>query len=127
MADNGIRVGRVSSIDYASGMIKVVYTDKDNSVTRSIPYLNMNGEYKMPNIDDMVLVLHLSNGSAMAIVAGTFWNEANKPVEGGKGLFRKELGREPGEAYFRYDSDKKELSIKADVIKFLTPNETITY
>lgn len=126
MTDNSIRVGRVSSINYEEGTVKVFYSDKDNSVTKDIPYI-MNGEYRMPNIDDMVLVLHLSNGSSMGIVVGTFWNGNNKPIESGKGLYRKELGIIPGEAFLRYDSNTKELSIKADTIRLVTENETTTF
>lgn len=120
MADNNIRIGKVSSIDYEKGMIKVVYKDKDNSVTRYLPYINMNNEYKMPNIDDMVLVVHLSNGAAMGIVIGTFWTGSNQPVETGKGLYRKELGSMPGEAYFRYDSNTRELTFKAGKVNIIT-------
>ena len=33
MANEIFRVGKVSSIDYAAGLVRVVYPDKDNSVT----------------------------------------------------------------------------------------------
>lgn len=33
MADRTIRIGKVSSVDYGSGMVKVTYPDLDNSVT----------------------------------------------------------------------------------------------
>ena len=39
MADRTIRIGKVSSVDYGSGMIKVTYPDLDNSVTDDLPYL----------------------------------------------------------------------------------------
>lgn len=114
MADNNIRVGRISSIDYDNGMVKVLYKDRNNSVTDTIPFLNLNGEYKMPNIDDMVLVIHLSNGSSMGIVMGTFWSSANKPAETGAGLYRKELGVKQGESYIRCKDGT--ITIKADNI-----------
>ena len=38
MADRTIRIGKVSSVDYGSGMIKVTYPDLDNSVTDDLPY-----------------------------------------------------------------------------------------
>lgn len=69
MADRTIRIGKVSSVDYGSGMIKVTYPDLDNSVTDDLPYLTFNDEYKMPKVGASVLVVHLSNGSAMGIVA----------------------------------------------------------
>ena len=42
MADRTIRIGKVSSVDYGSGMIKVTYPDLDNSVTDDLPYLAFN-------------------------------------------------------------------------------------
>ena len=48
MADRTIRIGKVSSVDYGSGMIKVTYPDLDNSVTDDLPYLTFIDEYKMP-------------------------------------------------------------------------------
>ena len=41
MADRTIRIGKVSSVDYGSGMIKVTYPDLDNSVTDDLPYLSL--------------------------------------------------------------------------------------
>lgn len=98
---NEIRVGKVSSVDYAAGTVRVVYHDKDDSVTPAIPLIS--DEYHMPEIGDMVLVLHLSNGKEAGVVLGRPWSEKHKPPEGMAGLFRKDLGRKPGEAMIRYD------------------------
>ena len=100
MADE-IRVGKVSAVDYDAGTVRVVYHDKDDSVTSSLPLLS--DEYHMPEVGDMVLVLHLSNGKEAGVVLGRPWSDKNKPPEGGAGLFRKDLGRTPGEAVIRYD------------------------
>ena len=35
--ENEIRQGKVSAVNYATGMVRVVYHDKDDSVTREIP------------------------------------------------------------------------------------------
>ena len=50
----------------------------------------------------MVMVLHLSNGTEAGVVLGRPWSEKNKPPEGSKGLYRKDLARSPGEAMIRY-------------------------
>lgn len=97
------RIGKVSSIDYATGMLRVTYQDKGKSVTRSMPCLNYGQEYKMPQIGQSVLVEHLSNGASRGVVVGTIWNKGNLPAEGGKGVYRKELSGTPGRAYQRYD------------------------
>ena len=50
MAD--IRIGKVSKIDYKSGMVKVVYEDRDDAVTDLMPVLTFNAEYKMPQLEE---------------------------------------------------------------------------
>lgn len=85
-----VRVGRVSSIDYVAGTISVYYEDKTASVTSHFATLS-NEEYHMPKIGDMVVVIHLSNGTSQGIVLGTIWNEGNKPTKSGESLFYKTL------------------------------------
>lgn len=94
MANEIFRVGKVSSIDYAAGLVRVVYPDKDNSVTAPLPMLCT--EYNMPKVGDPVMVLHLSNGTEAGLVLGRYWSGNNKPPEGAEGLYRKDLGRTPG-------------------------------
>ena len=82
------------------GTVRVVYHEKDDAVTAPIPLIS--SEYFMPEVDDMVMVLHLSNGTEAGVVLGRSWSEKNKPPEGSKGLYRKDLARSPGEAMIRY-------------------------
>ena len=98
--DNVIRVGKVSTVDYQTGMIRVVYHDQDDSVTRPIPTLST--EYTMPKRGDQVLVIHLSNGTEAGVILGRPWSDKNRPPESGPGLYRKELGQAIGEAVIRY-------------------------
>ena len=37
-----IRIGKVSSIDYENGMIRVLYTDRDGAVTKTLPVVTFN-------------------------------------------------------------------------------------
>lgn len=113
-----LRIGKVSSIDYEHGMIRVVYTDRDNAVTKFLPVLTFNDEYKMPKIDQYVLVGHLSNGTEAAYVMGTFWNTANEPGRSGKGVYRKEFAHKTGEAYIDYDEEEKKLELHGDNVSF---------
>lgn len=101
---NPIRTGRVSSVNYQEGTFEVTYFDRGKSVTQKINAVS-NGEYKMPNIGQVVSVIHNSNGAAAAVSVGTIWNATNRPAEGFKGLFRKEYGTKPGQAYSRYDAN----------------------
>ena len=97
-----IRVGKVSSIDYPSGMIRVVYHDKDNDVTRLIPLFS--SEYAMPPVGALVAVVHLSNGAEAGVVLGRPWSAKLTPPEGFEGLYRKDFDLKPGQCYFRYDA-----------------------
>lgn len=97
MANDIFRVGKVSSIDYAAGLVRVAYHDKDDSVTAPLPMLCT--EYNMPQVGDPVMVLHLSNGTEAGLVLGRYWSNNNKPPEGAAGLFRKDLDRTPGESH----------------------------
>ena len=101
---NPIRTGRVSSVNYQEGTFEVTYFDRGKSVTQKINAVS-NGEYKMPNIGQVVSVIHNSNGAAAAVSVGTIWNATNRPAEGFKGLFRKEYGTKPGQAFSRYDAN----------------------
>lgn len=99
-----VRTGRVSAIDYRCGTYQVTYYDRGQSVTRTINAMS-NGEYRMPEIGQIVSVQHNSNGQAAGSSMGTVWNHSNRPAEGFRGLYRKEYGRKKGQAYCRYDDN----------------------
>lgn len=124
MRETGIRVGKVSSIDYETGMMRVTYKDKDGAVTANIPYANFNQEYSMPKIGESVLVAHLSNGSSRGVVIGTMWNQKNKPAENGETLYRKELSKNPGAAMIRYEDNAGEYLLRAPNIMVHGVNRT---
>lgn len=124
MTGKTIRIGKVSSIDYENGMIKVTYPNLDNAVTDDLPVLSFNDEYKMPEIGKEVLVLHLSNGTAAGVVLGTYWNCRNSPEESGNGLYRKEFGSYHGEAFEKYVGGV--LEINAEKIIFATERGSVT-
>lgn len=113
MAERLIRVGNVSSVDYATGMIEVTYPDLDDSVTGKFPVFSFTDEYKMPKIGQEILVLHLSNGQSAGIVLGKYWNEGNKPAVSGVNVFRKELGASSGESYIQYSGGDMTLKDQA--------------
>lgn len=121
-----IRIGKISKIDYESGMVKVVYEDRDDAVTDLMPVLTFNGEYKMPQIEESVLVVHLSDNNTACVCLGSIWDQDNKPHSQGRGIYLKEYGEVPAEAYTSYSSDTGELSIKADKIIFESSAGTIS-
>lgn len=86
-----IRTGKISSVNYKSGMVTVTYPDKADSVTAEIPCLTA-GEYNMPLVGEQVAVIHLSTGTEDGICLGAVSSENQKPEVTGKGNFHKKLG-----------------------------------
>lgn len=113
-----VRLGNVSSIDYENGLCEVTYPDRDDTVTEMVPTLS-NREYRMPEVDDLVVVLHPGDSPEDAVILGTIWNEKIKPVEGKEKVFRKEYSNEDGKAYRKFDANAKELLDFVDGKKIL--------
>lgn len=113
-----VRLGNVSSIDYENGLCEVTYPDRDDTVTEMVPMLS-NREYRMPEVDDLVVVLHPGDSPEDAVILGTIWNEKIKPAEGRKKVFRKEYCNEDGKAYRQFDANTKELLDFVDGKKIL--------
>lgn len=113
-----VRLGNVSSIDYENGLCEVTYPDRDDTVTEMVPMLS-NREYRMPEVDDLVVVLHPGDSPEDAVILGTIWNEKIKPAEGRKKVFRKEYCNEDGKAYRQFDANAKELLDFVDGKKIL--------
>ena len=113
-----VRLGNVSSIDYENGLCEVTYPDRDDTVTEMVPMLS-NQEYRMPEVDDLVVVLHPGDSPEDAVILGTIWNEKIKPAEGKEKVFRKEYSNEAGKAYRKFDANAKELLDFVDGKKIL--------
>lgn len=86
-----IRTGYVSSVDPAKGTIRVAYTDSADGDSGEMPYFSFGGIYKMPKKDQMVLCLHMEDGSSSGIVLGCFWNGNNVPPVNGDNAFWMDL------------------------------------
>ena len=99
-----IRIGRISTVNDKNGMVSVTYPDMDDGTTDEFPVFSFTDEYKKPQIGGNVLVLHMSNGQSAGLVMGKYWNEKNIPADM-EAVFLKELGMNPGEAYFKLTED----------------------
>ena len=90
MNEDIVKIGRVSSIDYKTGMIQVLYEDisDEDDVSDYLPYMTFNREYAPPEIGAYVVVFGMSNGTSMGIVGPGFWNEANQPPESDPDVYR---------------------------------------
>ena len=84
MAAATIRLGKISSINYTAGKARVVYEDRDDSVTSELPFLAL--QYNIPKVDDLVVVACFSNGTVSGVILGPVYNSANTPHEGSRTL-----------------------------------------
>lgn len=125
MANSEIRIGKVSSVDYEKGMMRVTYKDKDESVTVDFAMLNYNNEYRMPKIGQQVAVAHLSNGSSRGVILGEIWNQKNLPHETGENIYRKDLSRVKDAAYIKYNDKTGEYLIKVANLHLNGVNKTV--
>ena len=112
------KVGYISSVNYETGMVRVLYKGSDK-VSKEITYLS-NGEYRMPNKDDMVLIETGTDGNAVCL--GTTFNARNKPEKHGKGYYFKKFNdicsMEATDTDIIFSIGEKSISIK-DVIDMI--------
>lgn len=109
---NLIRIGKVSSINYELGTVKVIFSDQSNIVTNNLPMLSF--EYNMPKVNDLVLCLFLGNGISNGFCLGKYYNQNNMPLEHGRDIFYKDFF---GEGYLKYDKQTRTLTISAENIQ----------
>lgn len=107
-----IRAGFVSAINYEEGTAQVVYKDRDEQVSPYLPF--WSNEYNMPDIDTLVYVVHLQNGSTKGMILIPPFTNEHPPVEGKKGIWRKDFG---DGSYLRYDYETLHLDIVTHSVK----------
>ena len=109
---NLIRVGRVSSINYDKGTVRVTFPDKDDIVSAELPYLSF--EYNMPDVQDTVLCIFLGNGISKGFCLGKFYNKHNPPIQAGEQYYYKNIY---GEANIEYNKETKTYKTYAENIR----------
>ncbi|MEF3312608.1 hypothetical protein PV433_27330 [Paenibacillus sp. GYB004] len=69
---NLIRIGKVSTVNAANGTVRVVFPDKDDSVSGELPVLRLGGTLAMPSVGDNAVCLFLGNGLRAGFFLGTY-------------------------------------------------------
>lgn len=113
--DDVVRIGRISTIDYARGTATVIYTDRGNESSPSFPFFS--AFYEMPRVDDTVVVLLLPNSTTRGFILGVPYSGARIPTESGQGIFYKEF---PDGTYVRYDGKSKQMEVSAGTVTLHT-------
>ena len=86
-----IRLGKISSINYSAGKARVVYEDRDQSVTSELPFLAW--QYHMPK-NDLVGLLFKRNVAGVILDQSTERQHTTR----GAGIFRQEMSNTKNEA-----------------------------
>lgn len=108
---------KISEIDYDSGYVKVVLTDRDNMVSDWIPM--MSQQYEMPNVGDIVTCDFTDDTCHSGFCKGKYFNEQNIPTKTGKDVFFKKL---LNDAEIEYNRQTKEMTITVNNIKLICEN-----
>lgn len=116
MAAATIRLGKISSINYAAGKARVVYEDRDDSVSSELPFLAW--QYNMPTVNDLVVVACFSNGTVSGVIMGPIWNASNVPHGGATGIFRQEMSTTKNKAVIEYSEKEQKVIIRGPYIEF---------
>lgn len=82
-----VRVGTVTNLYPSEGRVRVLYQDREETSVK-LPLLSF--EYKMPEIGDAVVTLHME-GRSSGFVLGKYYSENNPPTDPEQS-FVKELG-----------------------------------
>lgn len=80
-----VRIGTVTNVYPAEGMVRVLYQDREETSVK-LPLLA--SEYKLPEIGDAVVTLHME-GRSSGFVLGKYYNENNPPPDSGYSFVKK--------------------------------------
>lgn len=107
-----VRVGQVSSIDEQAGTVRVIFSDRDNSVSYDFPVtypLTQNDKmYYMPTIQEWLVCVLLPNNPAQGFILGSYYSETRKPPVTDKNLFH--IRFEDG-TILEYDKQSHKLTV----------------
>lgn len=107
---DAIRIGKISSINREEGTARILFEDREDAVSPEIPFLFY--EIYPYKVDDLVWVAKLGRSTTDAVILGMAFSEVTPPAETmADGVYRKDFGREAGNAYIRYDAGSNTLKI----------------
>ena len=84
-----IRIGKISTVNYAAGTASVIYTDRNDEVSPYFPFFSL--AYEMQKVDDTVVVVMQPNSTTKGFILGVPFSGKKIPAENGQGVFYKEF------------------------------------
>lgn len=81
-----VRIGKISSVDEKRGTARVLFPDRQNSVSGDLPIVvpfTLSGKvYYVPEINERVVCIYDENG--MGFILGSFYADNRLPSQGDK-------------------------------------------
>lgn len=121
-----IKIGEVSSVDYARGTARVVFDDDDGLVSYDLPVLQHNTlhnkDYAMPDVGEDVVCVFLPSGGEEGFILGSIYAGEITPPEsnGDKRAVEFKDGTK-----ISYDRASHELTAEIEGTKIVANRETV--
>lgn len=110
-----IKIGEVSSVNYANGTARVVFDDDDSIVSNDLPVLQtntlQNKDHALPDVGEDVVCLFLPSGNEEGFILGAVYAGEVQPAETSKDI--RSVTFSDG-AEIKYDRAAHLLSVKID-------------
>lgn len=110
-----IKIGEVSSVNYANGTARVVFDDDDSIVSNDLPVLQtntlQNKDHALPDVGEDVVCLFLPSGNEEGFILGAVYAGEVQPAETSKDI--RSVAFADG-TEIKYDRAAHLLSVKID-------------
>ena len=110
-----IKIGEVSSVNYANGTARVVFDDDDSIVSYDLPVLQtntlLNKDHALPDVGEDVVCLFLPSGNEEGFILGAVYAGEVQPAETSKDI--RSVTFSDG-TEIKYDRAAHLLSVKID-------------
>jgi phage baseplate assembly protein V len=110
-----IKIGEVSSVNYANGTARVVFDDDDSIVSNDLPVLQtntlLNKDHALPDVGEDVVCLFLPSGNEEGFILGAVYAGEVQPAETSKDI--RSVTFSDG-TEIKYDRAAHLLSVKID-------------
>lgn len=80
LARNIVKAGRVNSIDRDKGTVKVLFEDRDNTISDNLPLFEF---VAFPNVGDRVVCIFIGNSIDVGFCLGRYYSNENPPPSEG--------------------------------------------
>ncbi|MEC2131630.1 phage baseplate assembly protein V [Brevibacillus centrosporus] len=124
---NMLRVGLVSSVNKANCTVRVVFPDRDDSVSYELPVIVAHTlktkHFSLPDVGENVICLFQGNGAQDGYCLGAIYSDVDLPPVQDKNLCG--VWFEDG-SHVYYDREKKKLHVKAVSDVYIDGNLHIT-